>query len=102
MERVRPGCDLAPGRDTKSQDAQVAKALQNGRFAPPALTPSLPAIQLPHPARTLASASTQDTGLAHAISTSLNACGDAYGFLDTSAHRKLPLSALRNRLPGLL
>ena len=51
----------------------MAKALQNARFAPPALTPSLPAIQLPHPARTLASASTQDTGLAHAISTSLTA-----------------------------
>jgi len=45
LEPVRPQCDLADVRDTKSQDAPVAKALQTCRFSPPMLTPSLPAIQ---------------------------------------------------------
>src|SRR5207248_2869916 len=42
LEAVRPQWDLAVVRDTKSQDAPVAKALQTCRFAPPMLTPPYP------------------------------------------------------------
>src|SRR6266545_4647726 len=41
-EPGRPQCDPAAVRDTKSQDAPVAKALQTCRFSPPMLTPPYP------------------------------------------------------------
>jgi EmrB/QacA subfamily drug resistance transporter len=62
-----------PNEDAGAASGLVNVAHQLGGSLGLGILVTVFASALPHPARTLASASTQDTGLAHAISTSLTA-----------------------------